>query len=136
MKKIIIIALVALCAIACTFSMSACKTPSNGSQSLEVVENKIDMVLGQTRQISVSSLEKGETLSYASNDESIISVTSDGVIEGLKIGSAVIKVTSSLGRSALIPVTVYDPAFYPVPYISISKLSPKHLASILSETEI
>ena len=129
MKKKFIFALIALCTLTCAFGMGACDNKNNdstGNESssvlpLEVAEKKIEMILGETKQISVLSLEEGETVSYTSNDETVVTVSAEGVVEGVKIGSAVVKATTSLGRSTLIQVTVYDPEFYPVPYISVAQ---------------
>ncbi len=88
---------------------------------MELAENKIEMVLGETEQISILSLEEGETVVYTSNDETVVTVTAEGVVEGLKVGSAVVKAMTSTGRSALIQVTVYDPEFYPIPYIAVAQ---------------
>lgn len=132
MKKKFIFALIALCTATCALSMmGACKNEPASSSSvgnessstlpLELAEKKIEVILGESKQITALSLDEGETVSYISNDESVVTVTATGVVEGVKVGSAVVKATTSLGRSALVQVTVYDPEFYPIPYISVAQ---------------
>ena len=128
MKKKFILTFLATCLTTCALGGVACGKETNNSSdsvietpALELAENKIEMILGETKQISVLSLEKGETVSYLSNDETVVTVSADGVIEGKKVGSAVVKATTSTGRSALAQITVYDPEFYPIPYISVTQ---------------
>lgn len=93
-------------------------TPS----SFGFVEKRIEIVLGDTRQLSLAALEEGEVAAlYSSNDENIVTVDENGLIEGVGIGSAVVKATTTLGRTALAQITVHDPEFYPIPYITVSK---------------
>lgn len=131
MKKKFILTLIALCMATCAFA--ACGGGSNGggtsveSSSSEVVpslsfaENKVEMILGETKQIPALSLEEGETVAYSSNDESVATVSSEGMVEGKSVGSAVVKATTSTGRTALVQIIVYDPEFHPIPYISVAQ---------------
>ncbi len=48
----------------------------------------------------------GQTLTWTSNDESIVSVSSDGVIVGNAVGEAVITATSANGKTATCNITV------------------------------
>lgn len=89
--------------------------------ALSFTENKVELILGQTKQVPALSLQDGETVTYSSNDESIAIVSQTGLVEGEGIGSAVVKATTSTGRIALVQIIVYDPEYYPVPYISVAQ---------------
>lgn len=136
MKKKYLFTLIALCMTACAFSATACKGKDSGEdsvsqsessiqqeeetvESLQFTDGKIEMLLGETKQLSLSNLDVGETVTYTSNDSNVLTVSDSGVIEAKGIGSAVVKAMGSSGRSGLIQITVYDPESYPVPYLSL-----------------
>ena len=134
MKKKYILTLIALCMTVCVFGATACKgkkNPDSSSQSesseevslpsLTFTERKIEMLVGETRQLSFADLEDGETVTYTTNDASVVSVSGNGVVEGKGVGTAVVKAISSTGRSGLIEVVVYDPETYPTPYLSLKQ---------------
>ena len=75
MKKKYILTLIALCMTVCVFGSTACKRskePNSSSQSesseevsipsLTFTERKIEMLIGETRQLSFVDLEEGETV--------------------------------------------------------------------------
>ena len=123
MKKKFILLLSALCigafAIGCSESNKGNGGSSAEQPALEFAQNKIEMLLGETKQLSLLALEEGETVVYSSNDESVLTVSQTGVVEGKGVGYAVVKATSSLGRTAFAQVNVHDPLSYPVPYLSL-----------------
>ena len=137
MKKKYILTLIALCMSACALGATACKDRGSSDSdslsqsessvgeevtvpSLQFTDGKVEMLLGETKQLSVGNLEAGETVvTYTSNDENVVTVSESGLIEGKGVGLAVVKATSSTGRSGLIQITVYDPESYPIPYLSL-----------------
>lgn len=130
MKKKFILTLIAVSMTICALGLAACnknsgETQSDGGESsapaIEFVEENVGLLIGETKQLTLVSLEDGETVTYSSTDENVVTVSVDGLLEGISSGTAVVKATTSLGRSALVQVTVYDPSSYPVPYITVSQ---------------
>ena len=126
MKKKIILLLSALFLGSFAFGCSEGNSSTNSSDNspegpaLEFVQNKIEMLLGESKQLSLLQLEAGETVSYTSNDEGVLTVTQTGLAESKGIGYAVVKATTSLGRTAFVQINVHDPLSYPIPYISVA----------------
>ena len=131
MKKKIILLFLSMCmaltAAACSdeesssVSENSSVTQSEETETtLELENGKIDLLLGQTEQLVVLDLA-GETVTYSSNDENVVTVSADGVITATGIGTAVVKAMTASGRSALAQITVYDPEFYPIAYISVPR---------------
>ena len=134
MKKKFVLILIALCVIICAFTATACKrseesdasSQSESSEetslsSLTFTERKIEMLVGETRRLSHTNLYDGETVTYTTNDASVASVTDNGVVSGNGVGTAVVKAMSSMGRSGLVEIAVYDPETYPTPYLSVKQ---------------
>ncbi|MBE5740415.1 MAG: hypothetical protein E7349_06145, partial [Clostridiales bacterium] len=134
MKKKYILTFIALCMTVCAFGATACKSlddPDRSSQSenneevvipsIAFTERKIEMLVGETRQLSLANLEDGETVTYTTNDASVVSVSENGVVEGKAVGTAVVKAMSNTGRSGLIEIVVYDPETYPIPCLSLKQ---------------
>lgn len=126
MKKKLIFAIIALCMTICAFTAVGCgkKEEDGGSAqlpTLEFTQNTIEMILGESKQLPGLSLVENETVSYFSNNESIVTVSAEGLVESKAVGSAAIKATTSTGRTAIIEIIVYDTEFYPVPYISVAQ---------------
>lgn len=112
--------------VACTddtgsTSSSSSESASNELPTLEFVDKQIEMLLGETRQLSVATLMEGETISYSSNDNNIVTVNEQGMVEGVGVGTTVVKALTSKERTALVQITVHDPDFYPVPYIDVTQ---------------
>ena len=59
---------------------------------LKVAANKVSVVAGST--VSAGATAEGQTITYASDDESIAVVAADGTITGVSAGTAVITVTA------------------------------------------
>ena len=128
MKKRYILTLIALCMATCAFAgcdgSGATSVDSSSSEllpSLSFAENKLEMILGESKQVPALVLEEGETVVYSSNDESVAIVSAAGVVESKGIGSAVVKATTSTGRTALVQIVVYDPEYYPIPNMSVAQ---------------
>ena len=64
---------------------------------------KVEMLVGETAQLSILNLEEDETVLYTSNDERVASVTDSGLVEGKNVGSAVVKATTNQGRTTSSP---------------------------------
>ena len=95
--------------------------PSEDPAVFDFVEKRVEIRVGENKQLSVATLYEGETITYTVNDGSVIEVDDDGIVQGLDIGTAVVKATSSYGRTALAQVTVHDAEFYPVPYFTVNQ---------------
>lgn len=137
-KKRIISALLALVmGIGCV-GFTACKdgeesssmeSSSSVEEEIEEVETfyfaekRVEFPVGVAYETSLVGLEEGETVTYSSNDETVATVDASGIITGVKIGSAVIKATTSMGKTALIALTVLDNTMIATPYIKLSKTS-------------
>ncbi len=129
MKKKFIVIFISMLMMALSL-FGACKSDKDNSAdsgstptvpTLEFVEKKIEILLGDSKQLVVATLEEGETISYASNDENIVTVDANGLIEGKGIGATVVKANTSNGRTALAQIIVHDPESYPIPYISVAQ---------------
>ncbi len=136
-KKRIISALLALVmGIGCV-GFTACKgdkesSSTQNSSSVEeneeietfyFAEKRVEFPIGMAYETSLVGLEEGEIVTYVSNDETIATVDVNGIITGVKIGSAVIKAMTNTGKTALIAVTVLDNTMIATPYIKLSKTS-------------
>ena len=79
-------------------------------QSIAPVDENIMLRSGDTAQIQYLCYPLGsyEDVTYQSSDDSVVSVSHTGKINGLKDGSAVITLTSESGLSASCTVTVYS----------------------------
>lgn len=129
MKKKLIIICMAICTAALSAFGIACKkdTVSGSSDvggetaTLEFVEKRVEMLLGESRQLSLNGLDNGENVSYHSNDQHIVTVNEQGLATAQGIGSTVVKATTSKERTALIQIVVHDPESYPVPYFIVEK---------------
>ena len=130
MKKKFIFTIFALCIAACAVTTVGCRQNNDSSNdssdsgqlpALEFTQTTLEMVLGESNQLPSLSLEEGETVTYSSNNEKVATISAEGFVESKGVGSASIKATTSLGRTAFVQVVVYDPEFYPVPYISVAQ---------------
>lgn len=113
----------AIFGVACTetsgSTSSSSESSSNELPTLEFVDKQIEILLGETRHLYVETLMEGETISYSSNDNEIVIVNEEGAVEGVGVGTTVVKAVTSNERTALVQITVHDPEFYPVPYILV-----------------
>ena len=78
-------------------------------EKIEFTEDNISVKKGATQQLIVivtPSELSGSKLTWKSSDSSIVTVDSNGVIKGVKIGTATITVTSENGKSATCKVEV------------------------------
>ena len=123
MKKKFIFTIFALCIAACAVTTVGCRQNNDSSNdssnsgqlpALEFTQTTLEMVLGESNQLPSLSLEEGETVTYSSNNEKVATISAEGFVESKGVGSASIKATTSLGRTAFVQVVVYDPEFYPV----------------------
>ena len=132
MKKKFILLFIGICTLALgAFGVSCGKSDNAGGgtqtseememPSPEFLEKRVEMIFGESKALSLVGLFDGETVSYKSNDESIVTVTADGVVQSVGVGTTVVKATTSEGRSALVQIVVHDPEFYPVPYITAAQ---------------
>lgn len=124
MKKKLILIIVSVCvalgAIVGTVLIIANKNNEDvSSPPIEFAQSQIEMLVGENKQLTINNLEKKETLTFTTNDEKVVVVNENGEIQAKGVGSAVVKVVSSKGRSGLVYVIVYDPENYPVPFVSI-----------------
>ena len=119
-KKLIILLTAALLAVggaACAKSSGT--TSGDDTPAIAFVENRVELILGETSQLSLI-LEKNESVTYTSNDENVVKVSESGLVEGVGIGTAVVKATTADGESAFTQIIVHDPLSYPVPHISVA----------------
>jgi uncharacterized protein YjdB len=82
--------------------------PVNGV-SLTPAQLTLNLGGMKTLQATISpSNAANKTLTWSCSDTSIVSVTSGGVVKGLKAGKAVVRVTSNNGKTATCQVTVVN----------------------------
>lgn len=91
--------------------------------SIEFSDKRVEMIFGESRQLTLVGLNDGETAQFHSNDTSIVTVDGEGLLQSTGVGTTVVKATTSEGRSALVQIVVHDPEYYPVPYITVEKES-------------
>ena len=94
------------------------ETETDGGLAFE--ENRVETYCGEIYQTSLIGLENGETVTYTTNDDGVATVDETGAVYGVALGTAVIKATSSLGRTALIEITVLDGAMKAQAVIKLS----------------
>ena len=121
--------MIAICTLVLSVFGIACKKDTGDNSSdvggetsaLEFVEKRLEMLLGESRQLSLSALQEDENVSYHSNDENIVTVNGQGLATAQGIGTTVVKATTSKERTALMQIVVHDPQSYPVPYFILEK---------------
>ena len=81
--------------------------PNVPIKTLKFTKSSLELLLNESTKLglTVSPADATSAMTWSSSDKDVVSVTSDGVIKGLKTGSATITVTSS-GLTAHLPVTV------------------------------
>ena len=131
-KKLLIVFISILTLVLFALGFAACKPSNSGGGGgeepapdfaiFEFSEKRVEIRVGEPKALTLLYTPyEEETVSYASNDESVLKVNGEGEITGEGVGTAVVKATSSLGRTALAQVTVHDSDFYPVPYFTVAK---------------
>lgn len=138
MKKQSILSLV----LALTLSLGAaafagCKTEQtstppaveqDGDVGLDFSTTRVGIYVGESYDTLLLGLGNGESVIYSTNDEKIATVDGQGSVCGVGVGVAVIKATSSLGRTALIEVSVLDGSMQAEAFVRLSQNSANLLA--------
>ena len=98
----------------------SCDNKPNQIESIRFAQNKISIKLGEKTNLVaiVNPVELSSSkLTWKSSDERIVTVDSNGIIKGIKIGKATITVTSSNGKTATCVVEVVNDA------VQVSKIN-------------
>ena len=102
-------------------------------ESLNFNADNVSVKKGKTLQLMVEVTPtelSNEKLTWTSSDPSVVSVDSNGVVKGLKEGTATITVTSSNGKTATCVVTVTTDT---IPVESIT-LNPEDMDLVIGDT--
>ena len=97
-QKKLFVVLVAVALLVCSLiCVTACKKHTDDSSNvpqtpLGISASFLELNEGETAQLSISGARGGETLTYASEDSAIASVTQDGMVTAISYGQTVIEV--------------------------------------------
>ena len=90
---------------------NVCVKTLKSIESLSFVQDKVSVKKGETTNLIVSIKPSGLLLSkltWGSSDTSVVTVDANGVVKGIKTGTAIITVTSANGKTATCEVTVTE----------------------------
>lgn len=105
--------------VLCLLMIAACAPhdPASGdipAQSLRVEPSSLQLLVGESAQISVQILPQGATsaaLAFSSEPPAVVAVTADGRVTALATGIATVSISlDAAGLSATLPVTVWPAA--------------------------
>lgn len=99
-QKNIILSLILVLSLMTASFLVSCGNTDNGSgktETLEFGESQVTFVIGETRYVSaVYDGESDETITYASDNDSVLTTTSDGLVTALRAGTA--RITAKVGK--------------------------------------
>ena len=86
-----------LCALLLIFAMVVAFIPVSDADAavMSISSSRVIVTSGMTKTLSVKNAWKGASVKWTSTDKSIATVSSKGVVKGVKDGEAVIKCTVS-----------------------------------------
>ena len=104
-------------------SHSSTNSEADMDVGLSFAESRVQIYEGESLQTVLEGLLGGELVTYTTNDGKVAAVDENGVITAVGVGTAVVKASSTLGRTALVEVTVLDGSMKAKAYVKLSQNS-------------
>lgn len=124
-KKLLVITLVVLSLLCLALGACVTNPPDDDDDAPEMLKlnpNSVSLYVGNTAKSDVIGLQEGETVTdWLSNNETVATVDSNGIITAVAPGQTTVRATSSTERIALVKVTVLDNSFLVVPYVKLNQ---------------
>ena len=115
----------ALLALCCLFSCAPKEPAEIAVESVKLSASSLELTVGDQKSLNATvspSNATNKTISWSSSRPNVASVTSDGIVEGLSAGSAVITASSSNGIKANCDIVVKEKVV-PVTSVTLDKTS-------------
>ena len=115
----------ALLALCCLFSCAPKEPAEIAVESVRLSASSLELTVGDQKSLNATvspSNATNKTISWSSSRPNVASVTSDGIVEGLSAGSAVITASSSNGIKANCDIVVKEKVV-PVTSVTLDKTS-------------